>query len=82
MKMGLRQCLRVGIGMLLWDGFVINRNYRWSNFQFMLVPGWRARYKAMKEAEKDHEDAQEEMATDSTEEEEEESEDDESKKRN
>ncbi|MGB0265535.1 MAG: EF-hand domain-containing protein [Candidatus Poseidoniaceae archaeon] len=47
-------------------------------FQFMLVPGWRARYKAMKEAEKDHEDAQEEMATDSTEEEdEEESEDDE-----
>ena len=47
-------------------------------FQFMLVPGWRARYKAMKEAEKDHEDAQEEMATDPTEEEdEEESEDDE-----
>ena len=47
-------------------------------FQFMLVPGWRARYKAMKEAEKDHEDAQEEMATDSIEEEdEEESEDDE-----
>ena len=39
-------------------------------FQFMLVPGWRARYKAMKEAEKDHEDAQEEMATDSTEEDE------------
>ena len=47
-------------------------------FQFMLVPGWRARYKAMKEAEKDHEDAQEEMATDPTEEDvEEESEDDE-----
>lgn len=47
-------------------------------FQFMLVPGWRARYKAMKEAEKDHEDAQEELATDSTDEEtEEESEDDE-----
>ena len=37
-------------------------------FQFMLVPGWRARYKAMKEAEKDHEDAQEELATDSTDE--------------
>ena len=47
-------------------------------FQFMLVPGWRARYKAMKEAEKDHEDAQEELATDATDEEgEEESEDDE-----
>ena len=37
-------------------------------FQFMLVPGWRARYKAMKEAEKDHEDAQEELVTDSTDE--------------
>ena len=34
-------------------------------FQFMLVPGWRARYKAMKEAEKDHEDAQEELSSDS-----------------
>ena len=40
-------------------------------FQFILVPGWRARYKAMKEAEKDHEDAQEELSTDSTDEEDE-----------
>ena len=29
-------------------------------FQLAIVPGWRARYKAMKEQEQDHEDAQEE----------------------